>query len=94
MPEWWLPPRNQRRVQSHLYYATGGIPTTCITSAEDDLLSKLGGKTIQSLCDDLYLTQEKVPFTNAAGRGDDFHFEEMFFNGHRGRRDSRGQCRH
>jgi hypothetical protein len=67
--------------EEQVYYATGGIPTTCITSAEDDLLSKLGGKTIQSLCDDLYLTQEKVPFTNAAGRGDDFHFEEMFFNG-------------
>ena len=51
--------------EEQVYYATGGIPTTCITSAEDDLLSKLGGKTIQSLCDDLYLTQEKVPFTNA-----------------------------
>ncbi len=51
--------------EEQVYYATGGIPTTCITSAEDELLSKLGGKTIQSLCDDLYLTQEKVPFTNA-----------------------------
>jgi hypothetical protein len=67
--------------EEQVYYATGGIPTTCSTSAEEDLLSKLGGKTIQSLCDDLYLTQEKVPFTKAAGRGDDFHFEEMFFNG-------------
>ncbi|KAL3823285.1 hypothetical protein ACHAXA_003433, partial [Cyclostephanos tholiformis] len=67
--------------EDQVYYAAGGIPKTCTTTAKSDLLSKLGGKSIQSLCDDLYLTQEKVPFTNAAGRGDDFHFEGMFFNG-------------
>jgi hypothetical protein len=67
--------------EEQVYDVVGGIPKDCAISAENDLLSKLDGRSIQSLCDDLYATQERVPFTNAAGRGDDYTFERMFFNG-------------
>ena len=72
--------------EEQVYYATGGINTkTCTTSAKDDLLLKLGRSsshsTLQSLCDELYANQDKVPFTQAANRGSDYHFEQMFYNG-------------
>ena len=66
-----------------VYNAAGATPSTCTTSAEDDLKAKLAasGKTIQSLCDMVYAEQDKVPFTSAADRGTDMAFEEQFFNG-------------
>jgi hypothetical protein len=33
------------------------------------------------LCDELYADQDRVPFTKAANRGSDYHFEQMFYNG-------------
>ena len=66
-----------------IYDATGGTPSDCTTSAADDLAAKLqaADMTLQDVCDSVYATQHKVPFTDAAKRGTDMEFEEMFFNG-------------
>ena len=73
--------------EERVYHAVGGInAATCATAAEDDLLSKLARSSrnstaLQSLCDELYADQDRVPFTKAANRGSDYHFEQMFYNG-------------
>lgn len=69
--------------ESQVFHAPGGISPSCAIDAETDLLSKLSasGSTLQSLCDTVYANQEVVPFSNAAKRGTDMQFEQMFFNG-------------
>ena len=67
--------------EDQVFNAAGGTSSTCAESAQDDLEGKIGG-TLQDLCDQVYSTQDRVPFTEAANRGDDLHFERMFFNGH------------
>eukprot|EP00580_Thalassiosira_gravida_P013233 CAMPEP_0201683418 /NCGR_PEP_ID=MMETSP0494-20130426/52117_1 /ASSEMBLY_ACC=CAM_ASM_000839 /TAXON_ID=420259 /ORGANISM="Thalassiosira gravida, Strain GMp14c1" /LENGTH=981 /DNA_ID=CAMNT_0048167195 /DNA_START=200 /DNA_END=3143 /DNA_ORIENTATION=- len=67
-----------------VYEAAGATATSCTTSAEDDLNAKLAAAGIadaSELCDQVYATQHKVPFTAAANRGTDLHFEQMFYNG-------------
>jgi hypothetical protein len=56
------------------------------TSAADDLNAKLAlaNITIASLCQSVYddaKATRTVPFTDAANKGDDLHFESMFYNG-------------
>mmetsp|Transcript_31451 Transcript_31451/g.57611 ORF Transcript_31451/g.57611 Transcript_31451/m.57611 type:complete len:1535 (+) Transcript_31451:73-4677(+) len=67
-----------------VYNAAGAISSSCSSSAESDLNLKLAAAGISdasALCDQVYLTQDKVPFTSAANRGTDMNFEKMFFNG-------------
>ncbi len=69
--------------ESQVFNAPGGVSSSCAISAKTDLLSKLSanGSTLQGLCDAIYASQEIVPFSNAAKRGTDMQFEQMFFNG-------------
>jgi len=66
-----------------IFRASGGTASTCAISAQADLEAKLAaaGMTLDSLCKQAYDTQDKVPFTDAAGRGKNLHFEKMFYNG-------------
>jgi hypothetical protein len=67
-----------------VFDAPGATTSACASSAEDDLLLKVqaaGMTTIADLCDQVYATQDKVLFTDAANRGTDMHFEKMFYNG-------------
>ena len=54
-------------------------------SAADDLDAKLSlaNITIDALCQQIYdeAKAHEVPFTDAAKKGDDLHFERMFYNG-------------
>mmetsp|Transcript_22755 Transcript_22755/g.52247 ORF Transcript_22755/g.52247 Transcript_22755/m.52247 type:complete len:989 (+) Transcript_22755:238-3204(+) len=69
--------------KDQVYSATGAIPRDCTATAEEDFQAKLdaAGTTAQEICDKIYDTAEKVPFTDAAKKGTDMHFEQMFFNG-------------
>ena len=73
-----------------VFNAAGATSSSCTLSADEDLLAKFQGANldnIQDLCNQLYSTQDKVPFRDAAKRhrddddDDDMHFEKMFFNG-------------
>mmetsp|Transcript_6360 Transcript_6360/g.13915 ORF Transcript_6360/g.13915 Transcript_6360/m.13915 type:complete len:982 (+) Transcript_6360:190-3135(+) len=68
-----------------VFHAAGGTAPTCALSAEASFASKLaaaGLSTAQDLCDQVYKTQPKEAFTDAANRGTDItKFEQMFFNG-------------
>jgi len=67
-----------------VYNAPGATASFCSISAADDLGAKLaaaGFSDASTLCDQVYLTQANVPFTSAASRGTDLHFEKMFYNG-------------
>jgi hypothetical protein len=67
-----------------VYDAAGATSSTCASSPEDDLLLKVkaaGLESIADLCTAVYASQDKVPFTDAANRGTDMHFESMFYNG-------------
>jgi hypothetical protein len=69
---------------SQVYAAAGATPSTCTTDAQTDLEAKLtaaGYPDLEALCSAVYTNQEKLPFTAAAKRGTDYHFESMFFNG-------------
>eukprot|EP00585_Thalassiosira_rotula_P006502 CAMPEP_0196158876 /NCGR_PEP_ID=MMETSP0910-20130528/46036_1 /TAXON_ID=49265 /ORGANISM="Thalassiosira rotula, Strain GSO102" /LENGTH=1315 /DNA_ID=CAMNT_0041423787 /DNA_START=50 /DNA_END=3998 /DNA_ORIENTATION=- len=67
-----------------VYEVAGATPSSCTTSAADDLNAKLedaGIEDASELCDRVYADQRKVPFASAANRGTDLQFEQMFFNG-------------
>ena len=69
-----------------VYNAAGATASTCASSPEADLLLKVQtaqgpGTSIADLCTAVYQSQDKVPFTDAANRGTDLHFEQMFYNG-------------
>ena len=64
---------------------TGSEACSSDVSAADDLNAKLAAAntTIEKLCHDIYneALENTVPFSDAAKKGDDLHFEQMFFNG-------------
>ena len=67
-----------------VFNAAGATSSSCADSAKADLEAKLilaGLSGVDALCDQVYSTQDKVPFTDAANRGTDLHFEQMFYNG-------------
>ena len=67
-----------------VFNAAGATSSSCTDSAQADLEAKLalaGLSGVDALCDQVYSTQDKVPFTDAANRGTDLHFEQMFYNG-------------
>ena len=72
-----------------VYDTAGATGSSCTTSPEDDLHAKLisAGMTgittagLEALCRAVYDTQEEVPFTDAAKRGKDLTFEQLFYNG-------------
>ena len=71
--------------EEQVFGAAGATSDACTLDAAADLNLKLtaaGIDDLQALCDSVYNTQEQVPFTHAAKRGDDMHFEREFFNGH------------
>ncbi|KAL9182469.1 hypothetical protein ACHAXT_013121 [Thalassiosira profunda] len=70
--------------EEQVFGAAGATSDACTLDAAADLNLKLAAANIadlQALCDSVYNSQEQVPFTEAAKRGDDMHFEREFFNG-------------
>jgi len=67
-----------------VFDAVGARSKSCQLDAAADLHAKVsaaGLAGVDALCDQVYTTQEKVPFTDASNRGSDLRFEEMFFDG-------------
>jgi len=67
-----------------VFDAPGARSPTCAADAETDLNAKLDAAGLSgaaALCDQVYAAQDRVPFTDAAKRGTDLHFERMFYNG-------------
>jgi len=62
----------------------GARSASCAVDARTDLSAKLDAAGLagaEALCEQLYATQEKVPFTDAAKRGTDLRFEKLFYDG-------------
>jgi len=62
----------------------GATSKTCQIDAAADLTAKLAAAGLTDpagLCGAVYSSQERVPFTDAAKRGDDLAFEKLFYDG-------------